>query len=106
MYQGPVLAGGRWDGCRESGPRQYAGLLKTHTSVSHSKGKNQCITYFGWSGVRFGQVGGAGSAGPEVVAAVLDAAVLDAAAGPTAAVAAAVELPAVAAGISAAAAAE
>ena len=36
-YQGPVLAGGRWDGCRESGPHQYEGLHKTHRSVSHSK---------------------------------------------------------------------
>ena len=71
--------------------------------------KLKAITYFDWLGVRFGQVGGAGSAGPEVVAAaaaVLDAAVLDAAAGPRAVVAAAVGLPAVAAGISAAAAAE
>ena len=78
---------------------------RTRQSATQN-GKNQRITYFGWSGVRFGQVGGAGSAGPEVVAAAAAAAVLDAAAGPTAAVAAAVELPAVAAGISAAAAAE
>ena len=74
----------------------------THFSQSLKREKAQ-ITYFGWSRVRFGQVGGAGSAGPEVAAAV---AVLDAAAGPTAAVAAAVELPAVAARISAAAVAE
>ena len=108
MYQGPVLAGGRWDECRESGPRQYEGLTKRTRQSATQKLKS--FTYFGWSGVRFGQVGGAGSAGPEVVAAavaaVLDAAVLDAAAGPRAVVAAAVGLPAVAAGISAAAAAE
>ena len=54
--------------------------------------------------MRFGQVGGAGSAGPEVVAAAV-AAVLDAA-GPRAAVVAAVGLPAVAAGISVVAAVE
>ena len=84
-------------------------VYSKHTRQSAAQ-KLKAITYFDWSGVRFGRVGGAGSAGPEVVAAavaaVLDAAVLDAAAGPRAAVAAAVGLPAVAAGISAAAAAE
>ena len=83
-------------------------VYSKHTRQSATQ-KLKSTTYFDWSGVRFGRVGGAGSAGPEVAAvaaAVLDAAVLDAAAGPRAAVAAAVGLPAVAAGISAAAAAE
>ena len=85
-------------------------VYSKHTCQSAAQ-KLKAITYFDWLGVRFGQVGGAGSAGPEVAAAavaaaVLDAAVLDAAAGPRAVVAAAVGLPAVAAGISAAAAAE
>ena len=74
-------------------------------SHSQSKNSNQRLTYFGWSGVRFGRAGEAGSAGAEVAAAAA-VVVLDAAGGLTAAVAAAVELPAVAVGISAAAAAE
>lgn len=73
------------------------------SATQKAKSSNQRITYFGSSGVRFGQVGEAGSAGSEVVAA---AAVLDAAGGPAAAVAAAVELQAVAVGISTAAAAD
>ena len=73
------------------------------SATQKAKSSNQHITYFGSSGVRFGQVGEAGSAGSEVVAA---AAVLDAAGGPAAAVAAAVELQAVAVGISTAAAAD
>ena len=76
-------------------------------SHSQRKNSNQRLTYFGWSGVRFGRAGEAGSAGAEVAAVAAAAVVvLDAAGGPTAAVAAAVELPAVAVGISAAAAAE
>ena len=75
------------------------------SSTQKAKSSNQRITYFGSSGVRFGQVGEAGSAGSEVVAAAA-AAVLDAAGGPAAAVAAAVELQAVAVGISTAAAAD
>ena len=74
------------------------------SATQKAKSLTQRITYFGSSGVRFGQVGEAGSAGSEVVAAA--AAVLDAAGGPAAAVAAAVELQAVAVGISAAAAAD
>ena len=73
------------------------------SATQKAKSSNQRFTYFGSSGVRFGQVGEAGSAGSEVVAA---AAVLDAAGGPAAAVAAAVELQAVAVGISTAAAAD
>ena len=75
------------------------------SATQKAKSSNQRITYFGSSGVRFGQVGEAGSAGSEVVAAAA-AAVLDAAGGPAAAVAAAVELQAVAVGISTAAAAD
>ena len=73
------------------------------SATQKAKSSNQRFTYFGSSGVRFGQVGEAGSADSEVVAA---AAVLDAAGGPAAAVAAAVELQAVAVGISTAAAAD
>ena len=73
-----------------------------HTSVSHST--IQLMTYFGWSGAHFGQVGEEDSAEVEVVAA---AAVVEpgAAGGPAVVVAVAAELPAVAAGISVAAAA-
>ena len=73
-----------------------------HTSVTHST--TQLMTYFGWSGAHFGQVGEEDSAEVEVVAA---AAVVEpgAAGGPAVVVAAAAELPAVAAGISVAAAA-
>ena len=74
------------------------------SATQKAKSSNQRFTYFGSSGVRFGQVGEAGSADSEVVAAA--AAVLDAAGGPAAAVAAAVELQAVAVGISTAAAAD
>ena len=82
---------------------QVHASMKVYIKFTHVSRKGK-ITYFGWSGVRFGQVGGAGSAGPEVVAAAV-AAVLDAA-GPRAAVVAAVGLPAVAAEISVAAVAE
>ena len=75
------------------------------SATQKAKNSNQRFTYFGSSGVRFGQVGEAGSAGSEVVAAAA-AAVLDAVGGPAAAVAAAVELQAVAVGISTAAAAD
>ena len=73
-----------------------------HTSVTHST--IQLMTYFGWSGAHFGQVGEEDSAEVEVVAA---AAVVEpgAAGGPAVVVAAAAELPAVAAEISVAAAA-
>ena len=76
------------------------------SATQKAKSSNQRITYFGSSGVRFGQVGEAGSADSEVVAAAAAAAVLDAVGGPAAAVAAAVELQAVAVGISTAAAAD
>ena len=73
-----------------------------HTSVSHST--IQLMTYFGWSGAHFGQIGGEDSAEVEVAAAA--AAVEPGAAGePAVVVAVAAELPAVAAGISVAAAA-
>ena len=73
-----------------------------HTSVTHST--IQLLTYFGWSGAHFGQVGEEDSAEVEVVAA---AAVVEpgAAGGPTVVVVAAAELPAVAAEISVVAAA-
>ena len=73
-----------------------------HTSVTHST--IQLLTYFGWSGAHFGQVGEEDSAEVEVVAA---AAVAEpgAAGGPAVVVVAAAELPAVAAEISVAAAA-
>ena len=73
-----------------------------HTSVSHST--IQLMTYFGWSGAHFGQIGGEDSAEVEVVAA---AAVVEpgAAGGPAVVVVAAAELPAVAAEISVVAAA-
>ena len=76
-----------------------------HTSVSHST--IQLISYFGWSGAHFGQIGGEDSAEVEVVAAAAAAAVVEpgAAGGPAVVVAAAAELPAVAAEISVAAAA-
>ena len=70
-----------------------------HTSVTHST--IQLMTYFGWSRAHFGQVGEEDSAEVEVVAAVEPGAV----GGPAVVVAAAVELPAVAAEISVAAAA-
>ena len=72
-----------------------------HTSVSHSK--IQLMTYFGWSGAHFGQVGEEDSAEVEVVAAA--AVEPGAVGGPAVVVAVAAELPAVAAGISVAAAA-
>ena len=72
-----------------------------HTSVTHST--IQLMTYFGWSGAHFGQVGEEGSAEVEVVAAA--AVEPGAAGGPAVVVAAAAELPAVAAEISVAAAA-
>ena len=73
-----------------------------HTSVTHST--IQLLTYFGWSGAHFGQVGEEDSAEVEVVAA---AAVVEpgAVGGPAVVVVAAAELPAVAAEISVAAAA-
>ena len=74
------------------------------SATQKAKSSNQRFTYFGSSGVRFGQVGEAGSAESEVAAAA--AAALDAVGGPAAAVAAAVELQAVAVGISTAAAAD
>ena len=72
-----------------------------HTSVTHST--IQLLTYFGWSGAHFGQVGEEDSAEVEVVA----AAVVEpgAVGGPAVVVVAAAELPAVAAEISVAAAA-
>ena len=73
-----------------------------HTSVTHST--IQLITYFGWSGVHFGQVGGEDSAEVEVVAAAA-AVEPGAVGGPTVVVVAAAELPAVAAEILVAAAA-
>ena len=73
-----------------------------HTSVTHST--IQLMTYFGWSGAHFGQIGGEDSAEVEVVAAAA-AVEPGAVGGPAVVVAAAAELPAVAAGISVAAAA-
>ena len=73
-----------------------------HTSVTHSK--IQLLTYFGWSGAHFGQVGEEDSAEVEVVVAAA-AVEPGAVGGPAVVVAAAAELPAVAAGISVAAAA-
>ena len=73
-----------------------------HTSVTHSK--IQLITYFGWSRAHFGQVGEEDSAEVEVVAAAV-AVEPGAVGGPAVVVAAAAELPAVAAEISVAAAA-
>ena len=73
-----------------------------HTSVSHST--IQLISYFGWSGAHFGQIGGEDSAEVEVVAAAA-AVEPGAVGGPTVVVVAAAELPAVAAEISVAAAA-
>ena len=72
-----------------------------HTSVTHST--IQLTTYFGWSGAHFGQVGEEDSAEVEVVAAA--AVEPGAVGGPAVVVAAAAELPAVAAEISVAAAA-
>lgn len=72
-----------------------------HTSVTHST--IQLLTYFGWSGAHFGQVGEEDSAEVEVVAAA--AVEPGAVGGPAVVVAAAAELPAVAAEISVAAAA-
>ena len=73
-----------------------------HTSVTHST--IQLLTYFGWSGAHFGQVGEEDSAEVEVVAAAA-AVEPGAAGGPTVVVVAAAELPAVAAEISVVAAA-
>ena len=73
-----------------------------HTSVTHST--IQLMTYFGWSRAHFGQVGEEDSAEVEVVAAAV-AVEPGAAGGPAVVVAAAAELPAVAAEISVAAAA-
>ena len=73
-----------------------------HTSVTHST--IQLMTYFGWSGAHFGQVGEEDSAEVEVVAAAA-AVEPGAAGGPTVVVVAAAELPAVAAEISVVAAA-
>ena len=73
-----------------------------HTSVTHST--TQLMTYFGWSGAHFGQVGEEDSAEVEVVAAAA-AVEPGAVGGPAVVVAAAAELPAVAAEISVAAAA-
>ena len=72
-----------------------------HTSVTHST--TQLMTYFGWSGAHFGHVGEEDSAEVEVVAAA--AVEPGAVGGPAVVVAAAAELPAVAAEISVAAAA-
>ena len=72
-----------------------------HTSVTHST--IQLMTYFGWSGAHFGQVGEEDSAEVEVVAAA--AVEPGAVGGPAVVVVAAAELPAVAAEISVAAAA-
>ena len=75
-----------------------------HTSVTHST--IQLMTYFGWSGAHFGQVGGGDSAEVEVVAAAAAVVVEPGAVGgPAVVVAAVAELPAVAAEISVAAAA-
>ena len=74
-----------------------------HTSVTHST--IQLLTYFGWSGAHFGQVGEEDSAEVEVVAAAAAVVEPGAVGGPAVVVAAAAELPAVAAGISIAAAA-
>ena len=73
-----------------------------HTSVTHST--IQLMTYFGWSGAHFGQVGEEDSAEVEVVAAAA-AVEPGAVGGPAVVVAVAAELPAVAAEISVAAAA-
>ena len=72
-----------------------------HTSVTHST--IQLMTYFGWSGAHFGQVGEEDSAEVEVVAAA--AVEPGAVGGPAVVVVAAAELPAAAAEISVAAAA-
>ena len=74
-----------------------------HTSVTHST--IQLLTYFGWSGAHFGQVGEEDSAEVEVVAAAAAVVEPGAVGGPAVVVAAAAELPAVAAEISVAAAA-
>ena len=74
--------------------------VKTH--ISHPL-NNPTKTYFGWSRAHFGQVGGGDSAEVEVVAAA--AVEPGAVGGPAVVVVAAAELPAVAAGISIAAAA-
>ena len=74
-----------------------------HTSVSHST--IQLMTYFGWSGAHFGQIGGEDSAEVEVDAAAAAVVEPGAAGGPAVVVVAAAELPAVAAEISVAAAA-
>ena len=74
-----------------------------HTSVTHST--IQLMTYFGWSGAHFGQIGGEDSAEVEVVAAAAAVVEPGAVGGPTVVVAVAAELPAVAAEISVAAAA-
>ena len=74
-----------------------------HTSVTHST--IQLMTYFGWSGAHFGQVGEEDSAEVEVVAAAAAAVEPGAVGGPAVVVVAAAELPAVAAEISVAAAA-
>ena len=74
-----------------------------HTSVTHST--IQLMTYFGWSGAHFGQVGEEDSAEVEVVAAAAAVVEPGAVGGPAVVVAAAAELPAVAAEISVAAAA-
>ena len=73
-----------------------------HTSVTHST--IQLMTYFGWSGAHFGQVGEEDSAEVEVVAAAA-AVEPGAVGGPAVVVVAVAELPAVAAEISVAAAA-
>ena len=74
-----------------------------HTSVTHST--IQLLTYFGWSGAHFGQVGEEDSAEVEVVAAAAAVVEPGAVGGPAVVVVAAAELPAVAAEISVAAAA-
>ena len=74
-----------------------------HTSVTHSK--IQLLTYFGWSGAHFGQVGEEDSAEVEVVVAAAAVVEPGAVGGPAVVVAAAAELAAAAAGISVAAAA-
>ena len=75
-----------------------------HTSVTNSK-ILKLLTYFGWSGAHFGQVGEEDSAEVEVVAAAAAVVEPGAVGGPAVVVAAAAELPAVAAEISVAAAA-
>ena len=74
-----------------------------HTSVTHST--IQLMTYFGWSGAHFGQVGEEDSAEVEVVAAAAAVVEPGAVGGPAVVVAVVAELPAVAAEISVAAAA-